>query len=105
VKNWEKPIKGTYPKFPDTSLFPLMIYISYTYQRSRSWRSDLRCTEHSGPPLTILLLMGGGGGPESVITLAQIWTAQGRALKSTVHNGFRTPPSVLPLMEGGGGPE
>jgi hypothetical protein len=55
------------------------------------------------PPDRSTFNRGGGGGPESVITLAQIWTAQGRALKSTVHNGFRTPPSVLPLMEGGGG--
>jgi hypothetical protein len=38
-----------------------------------------------------------------VITWAHIWTAQNRALKSTVHIEFRTPPSVLPLMEGGGG--
>jgi hypothetical protein len=43
------------------------------------------------------------GGPELVITLAQIWMAQGRALKSMVHNGFGTPLSVLPLMEGVGG--
>jgi hypothetical protein len=35
---------------------------------------------------------------------AQIWTALNRALKSTIHNTGRTPPSVLPLMEGGGGP-
>jgi hypothetical protein len=45
---------------------------------------------------------GGGGGPESMIRLALIWTAQDRALKSTVNIGFQTPPSILPLMEGGG---
>jgi hypothetical protein len=39
-----------------------------------------------------------------VIMQAQIWTALNRALKSTIHNESRTPPSVLPLMEGGGGP-
>jgi hypothetical protein len=55
------------------------------------------------PPDHSAFNRGGGGGPESVITWVLIWTAQGGALKSTVHIGFRTPPSVLPLMEGGGG--
>jgi hypothetical protein len=45
---------------------------------------------------------GGGGGPELFISFEQIWTVHERARRSTVHNGFRTPPAVLPLTEGGG---
>jgi hypothetical protein len=39
---------------------------------------------------------------ELEINRVWIWTARNRALKSTIHIEFRTPPSVLPLMEGGG---
>jgi hypothetical protein len=56
----------------------------------------------SDPPLRSAF-NGGGGGSEMVIMQAQIWTVQDGARKSTVYNGYRTPPSVLPLMEGGGG--
>jgi hypothetical protein len=37
-----------------------------------------------------------------MVILAQIWTVQKGARKSTAHIGFRTPPPVLPLTEGGG---
>jgi hypothetical protein len=58
--------------------------------------------EFRTPPDHYAFNRRGGGGPKSIITLAHIWTAQGRALKSTVHNGFQTPSSILPLMEGEG---
>jgi hypothetical protein len=54
------------------------------------------------PPRRSIFNGGGGGGPELIISLEQIWTALNPALRSTVHSGFRTPPSVLPLTGGGG---
>jgi hypothetical protein len=56
----------------------------------------------SNPPLRSSFNGGGGGGSKMVIMQAQLWTVQDGARKSTVYNGYRTPPSVLPLMEGGG---
>jgi hypothetical protein len=53
------------------------------------------------PPAVLPLTEGGG--PELFISFEQIWTVHEKALRSTVHNGFRTPPAVLPLTEGGGG--
>jgi hypothetical protein len=50
-----------------------------------------RPTLDSGPP-TRSAFNRGGGGPELVVTRVHIWTAYNRALESTVHIGFRTPP-------------
>jgi hypothetical protein len=100
----EKPVKCTYPKFSQ-HIFLHSWFMLHALFNDPDHGAQIYSTQSILDPPTVLLLPGGGGrgGPESVITLAHIWTAQGRALKSTVHNGFRTPPSVLLLMEGGGG--
>jgi len=98
-KVWEKPVKYTYPKFSQHIFLCSWFMLHALFNDPDRGAQIYSAQSISDPPDRSAF---NWGGTESEITLAHIWMAQGRALKSTVHNGFQTPPSILPLMEGGG---